>query len=268
MENKKGSGIFLGVVSVATLIVAIIGATFAYFSANASSENAINLSAYEFDMDIDIQMISPATVSGTGEEGDPIVYTPINLGGIIPLDEDLLLRAVNTGDHVGESGDNVICQDKNGHQVCALFKATVTNNGATSETMDVSLTTAGNNKGSGGEPFLDLKFQALSGTAGSFAVDGDAVDVPTLYTLTNTEAEYDPVENPYILIENPTAAQKTVDIGDTTIEVNGNATTEFYFVVYLNETENNQSGQMGATYSGILNLATGGDRITGTFNMG
>ena len=29
MENKNGRGIFLGVVSVATLIVAIIGATFA-----------------------------------------------------------------------------------------------------------------------------------------------------------------------------------------------------------------------------------------------
>lgn len=33
MENKNGSGIFLGVVGVATLVVAIIGATFAYFSA-------------------------------------------------------------------------------------------------------------------------------------------------------------------------------------------------------------------------------------------
>ena len=34
MENKKGNGIFLGVIGVATLIVAIIGATFKYFSAN------------------------------------------------------------------------------------------------------------------------------------------------------------------------------------------------------------------------------------------
>ena len=39
MENKKGSEIFLGVVGVTTLVVAIIGATFAYFSANASSAN-------------------------------------------------------------------------------------------------------------------------------------------------------------------------------------------------------------------------------------
>ena len=39
MENKNGQGIFLGVVGVATLIVAIIGATFAFFSAQAQSNN-------------------------------------------------------------------------------------------------------------------------------------------------------------------------------------------------------------------------------------
>ena len=42
-ENRKGNGIFLGVVGVATLVVAIIGATFAYFSASANSDTeAIN----------------------------------------------------------------------------------------------------------------------------------------------------------------------------------------------------------------------------------
>jgi len=39
MENKRGSGIFLSVIGVATLVVAIIGATFAYFSATAASGN-------------------------------------------------------------------------------------------------------------------------------------------------------------------------------------------------------------------------------------
>ena len=32
-ENRKGTGVFYAVVGVATLVVAIIGATFAYFSA-------------------------------------------------------------------------------------------------------------------------------------------------------------------------------------------------------------------------------------------
>ena len=55
MENKNGNGIFLGVVSVATLIVAIIGATFAYFSVSISSnEGAVNLAAYEFNAGISV----------------------------------------------------------------------------------------------------------------------------------------------------------------------------------------------------------------------
>ena len=42
-NNKKGPGIFYAVVGVATLVVAIIGATFAYFSASATAgENPIS----------------------------------------------------------------------------------------------------------------------------------------------------------------------------------------------------------------------------------
>ena len=37
MENKNGQGVFYGVIGVATLIVAIIGATFAYFSASVTA---------------------------------------------------------------------------------------------------------------------------------------------------------------------------------------------------------------------------------------
>ena len=36
-NNRKGTGVFYAVVGVATLVVAIIGATFAYFSAQAST---------------------------------------------------------------------------------------------------------------------------------------------------------------------------------------------------------------------------------------
>ena len=60
MENGKGNAIFLGIVSIATLIVAIIGATFAYFSATTeSSPNAVGLSAYEFKMTLSVTPIYP-----------------------------------------------------------------------------------------------------------------------------------------------------------------------------------------------------------------
>ena len=40
-NNRKGPGIFYAVVGVATLVVAIIGATFAYFSATATNNDTI-----------------------------------------------------------------------------------------------------------------------------------------------------------------------------------------------------------------------------------
>ena len=39
MENNNGRGIFYGVMGVATLVVAIIGATFAFFSASNVDPN-------------------------------------------------------------------------------------------------------------------------------------------------------------------------------------------------------------------------------------
>ena len=61
MENKRGSGIFLGVVSVATLVVAIIGATFAFFAASASGgEGAVGANAAKID----------GTLTLTGEKVD------------------------------------------------------------------------------------------------------------------------------------------------------------------------------------------------------
>ena len=38
-NHNNGRGIFYGVIGVATLVVAIIGATFAYFTASQSSNN-------------------------------------------------------------------------------------------------------------------------------------------------------------------------------------------------------------------------------------
>ena len=50
MENKNGQGIFYGVIGVATLIVAIIGATFAFFSAQASTNYVNNIEGNTLDL--------------------------------------------------------------------------------------------------------------------------------------------------------------------------------------------------------------------------
>ena len=259
MENKKGSGVFLGVVSIATLIVAIIGATFAYFSASASSNtDAVNLAAYEFDVKVtNVERIYPTASSLD------------SLGGLIPLNPTTavssttnLLYALNTAENK--------CIDSSGYLVCAFYKATIANGGTQPVTLSLEVKTTlneaaktaeGNTK-DGRTPFEDLAFQAIEGTEGS-----------------------------YTLASGVTAANLQATVGDSTtvtgfsIQVPAGEDAEHYFVVYLNEAMENtagpeepekleakdQSSQMGAKYTGQLVYTTSsgdGNKLTGTFNVG
>lgn len=242
MENKKGSGIFLGVVSVATLIVAIIGATFAFFSTQTGSENnAVSVGAYEFATSVkSVERVYPTTA-------DEAKFTQ----GIIPLS-----AATNVGDTTylmkALSADKK-CIDDKGYMVCALYKVTLTNTSTVAAEMNLSVKTTKNDKGAGGAAFSDLTFQALSGDETAFTLDGTAAK----------------------LLDTDQAVVIKKDAGDLTItaaaaDTTGTAKeTVHYFVVYLNEeTETtNQSSQMGAKYEGqlIYTTTTGGNTLTGTF---
>lgn len=106
MENN-GRGIFYGVIGVATLIVAIIGATFAYFSASATDNSAVTgTTASGASLAIAISKVS---VTGTEKNMVPMLSTDLQKGV--------------TG--VTEKGGS--CKDANGNTVCEVFKITVTN---------------------------------------------------------------------------------------------------------------------------------------------
>lgn len=114
MENRKGSGIFLGVVGVATLVVAIIGATFAYFSATASNDNAITGST--------------GAAGGLTLAIEKVTDTNSNL---IPLN-------LHTGDTAGVDTTDQFsqamtgsCKDGNESNVCVIYKITITNTSTT-----------------------------------------------------------------------------------------------------------------------------------------
>ena len=78
MENQNGKGIFYGVIGVATLVVAIIGATFAYFSA---SNTVTNISG----------KAGTAALGLTMEK-----FAGTNANGLIPLNDSDLTKAVNS----------------------------------------------------------------------------------------------------------------------------------------------------------------------------
>ena len=117
MENNNGKGIFYGVIGIATLIVAIVGATFAYFTATAGSkEGAINVTSYSgFNLSLVMSKIAP---SGS-------------VNNLIPLDSAHMASALSNkiaGENEGETID-APCLDNNGDQVCAIYQMTLTNSG-------------------------------------------------------------------------------------------------------------------------------------------
>ena len=114
-ENNKnnGRGIFYGVIGVATLVVAIIGATFAYFTASATAVNNITGNMATISMDLSIEK----------------VIDPGKTTGMIPMSNSMVETAIS-GQQSGTGAttkSNNTCVDDNGTAVCQIYKVTITN---------------------------------------------------------------------------------------------------------------------------------------------
>lgn len=263
-EKKRGNGIFLGVVAVATLIVAIIGATFAYFSITAQSDaDAVNLSAYEFTASLSVSPVAP---TGTFK-------------GLIPMDPEATVSGAS-----GTNNKNLLyaineatnkCVDSNGYQVCAIYELIFENTASESMTLTGILKTTANNAAveevpvEGGEEgetttqtkagrtaFTDLKIRTATLNSSTYEFDEDGGSVFEAAVPSST-----------------TDGENTVAIGSVTVP--GNDTLHKYIVIYLDGTNDgtssgvDQSAQMGATYQGQLVYESGaGNQLTGTFNVG
>lgn len=122
-EQKKqnGRGIFYGVIGVATLVVAIIGATFAYFTASQTNNNVItgNMATVNFGL-----AVTP-------------VVNPGVTNGIIPMSNNMIEKAVANGSTKG------VCVDDNGNAVCQIYKITVTNSSTATMFVDGYVALAG-----------------------------------------------------------------------------------------------------------------------------
>ena len=113
MENKRGSEIFLGVVGVATLLVAIIGATFAYFSATATSaENAIRIQGAQLSL-------------GYGDDEGKGLKS-----AMIPATYGVAKTAAFTPSKIASKQE---CVDDNGNQVCSVYRFRIGNPSTTTK---------------------------------------------------------------------------------------------------------------------------------------
>ena len=124
-ENNK-RGIFYGVIGVATLVVAIIGATFAYFTASQDAVNSItgNMASITFELDV-----------------HKVTTADDKKGGMIPL-SSAMVEAALTGTDTA-TNDPKICVDDNGNAVCQVYKITVLNSGTAGMFLDGYVTLTG-----------------------------------------------------------------------------------------------------------------------------
>ena len=123
-QKNNGRGIFYGVIGVATLVVAIIGATFAYFTATATNATNITGNMASVSFGLDVHKVT------TADE---------KLGGMIPMSNSMVEAAVKgNGDTPKKDTAETqqICVDDNGNAVCQIYKISVTNNGTAGMFLD------------------------------------------------------------------------------------------------------------------------------------
>ena len=116
-NNRKGTGVFYAVVGVATLVVAIIGATFAFFSASATNDKQITgNTAAAGGVKLDV---TPVTTTGTN-------MIPLNLMDNTTPTNIATGAADQFADALG-TAKGTSCKDSNGNNVCQVYSITVTN---------------------------------------------------------------------------------------------------------------------------------------------
>ncbi len=122
MDNQKNkNNIIYIVIAVLTLMVAITGATFAYYTATSTVNNVItgNMATIKFN----ISVAKKTNVDNTR--------------GLIPMTNSMVEKAVSNASTKG------ICLDDNGNAVCQIYKITINNSSTAGMYFDGYVTLTG-----------------------------------------------------------------------------------------------------------------------------
>ena len=229
-NNRKGTGVFYAVVGVATLVVAIIGATFAFFSASATNEDITGSTAAAGGVELAVTKITD-----TGSNMIPLNLmdnnTPTNIAtGAADQFADAL------GATKGAS-----CKDSNGNNVCQVYSITVTNKSTTSSVQvrgTLNLATESAN----------MKWQLLSnGTATTRADFATVVDKGTTGNITVGGNISTPVTGD--------SANAKAAASDTLGFTSTDNSRTYYVLVWLEEKGAEQQGDdAGKPFTGTVNF--------------
>ena len=208
-ENNGGKGLFYGVIGVATLIVAIIGATFAWFTATAAGDQTTTVKS------------GSLTINYT----DSTTMVATNLK---PATE-AQVKAAYANDKCAHTGDVADIQNK--ESVCSVYQFTVSNTGSLYAKLSATLS--------------DFAVTAVAGRNVNTGVVGDTGEtaVTTAEEQTNGHFKYAVVGTaPGTAAGTFTGASlataSTIALTTSTLAPTSGSTTQ-YIVVWLDSAANN-----------------------------
>jgi len=273
-NNRRKQGLFFGIVGILTLIVAVIGATFAYFTATETVEDQISGNAASINFSLTVAKA---------------VNTDVSNGGLIPMTNGMVEAAVSN------ASGNGVCVDNNNNAVCQIYRITVANSGTAGMFLDgfVNLTGGAPNGPSQNPTNMRWAQVFVSGSAysvnGTPALASGATNLNSIslsktgtsntnLVSTQTTANYTLSGNSYLYISNNYMRTSGKGTGKyTRSDVNNslvfnqylapaadatNATRDLYIVVWLMETGTNQNlSSTNQFFSGSVtfNSAQGGE---------
>lgn len=243
MNNESGKGIIFGILGILTLIIAIMGASLAYFT--ASAEN----------LDDPIR-VTAATVTITLLQGDRI-----EANELIPATKEVVISAYNRKDVV--EGISQQCLDNKGYQVCSVFRFDADNSGGKNDQrIEGSIETITNNSDSGLNQ--EKEFENLAYTVYTVDNDGNRTEINTGTNLTKfAKTGYSTELFSIQGTENPN--NYLIPAGEK---------VHFEVLIWLNEKaedvdnddgSGNQNDEQGLSYIGAVKVGIAGasDKITG-----
>ena len=273
-NNNNGRGIFYGVIGVATLVVAIIGATFAYFTASVRQNYAIN-----------------GVSSGTVD----LTFTKVAenfKSDLIPVETDDEDEFVDI-DHDGNPGTEAVsmspfakfpgfttntngegtCTDLVGNDICSVYSFTISNPSTSTQTIQGSMTVNVNGKTVDGTKveFTNLKYALFKGDGSKSVADGGF----TVYNVNGTPSAVTHAAAAGTLIAKgtiPSTDNPVVDSDtwatNTKIQLDAtggtNSSITYTILLWLEDTGAAQDAEQGLPFAASLTFASeAGSGVTG-----
>lgn len=280
-NNNNGRGIFYGVIGVATLVVTMIGATFAYFSATANSApNAISANSTILNLTFS------QNTTGLKYQLIPVVETTDNFA---------------TGGYVGNKNSTTVhdsnCIDDDGNEFCSVYELTITNPSETTaqkvyatfkvaqNTFNVNDNCAVDLVKEGGTSSIycnktNFAYAVFKGTANdvissSTKWDVDGTAVTTINTVTDNTTNNNTLGNvigttvvgslgQMVVGRTPTNDQQTDELDALTQTLKPGGSATYTIVMWLHDPQTDQPDDQGKAFAAGITFSTdkGGTGVT------